>query len=224
MTANDSGDLLFSSENPGGLRQLAASDRDETRKGEMPDQEGVAAFARARTRMRWVMFSMPSSRDDDLTEDDIDKAAAESDVFRNNKRPTWTALASPPMMGSFHRPDPALHLKLKRRCCALGMPTLQPEDSCRETRENAYATIMSKGSAPRPRSSRYSMKDKQEGRQSRARNDRTRARPPDWARAGPITAISSQFSHNPRSGGPPRAEPHTPYSPFHCRGERARNS
>lgn len=44
------------------------------------------------------------------------------------------------------------------------------------------------------------------------------ARPPDWARVGPITAVSSQFSHNPRSGGSPRVEPHTPYSPFSLQG------
>lgn len=78
------------------------------------------------------MPSMPPSRDDGLTEDDIDQALAESDVFRNNKRPPSTASASSPMMGLFHRADPALHLKLKRRSCALGMPTLQPVDRCRQ--------------------------------------------------------------------------------------------
>lgn len=50
--------------------------------------------------MQWVLLST-SSRDYGLTEDDIDKAAAESDVFRNNKRPPTTPLGRLRGMGCF---------------------------------------------------------------------------------------------------------------------------
>lgn len=110
--------------------------------------------------MRWVMLST-SSRDNGLTEDDIDRPRLSQmffETFNGHQRLLWPASDD----GLFHRPVPAVQqLQLGGCCWALG--TQERATAAGKGGERYTTKSCQRGNAKAP-SSRNSMKDKQEWR------------------------------------------------------------